>query len=416
MSRTVVDISKILGSGYRKLFKDTTHRYNVIKGGRGSGKSKSTALYIIYTLLKHPTFNALCVRQNYNTLFDSCFSDLKWACERLKVTHLFEFKVSPLRVIRKQTNQQIIFRGMNDPLSLTSLSVPQGNINLIWCEEAYQFRREDDFDKLDFSIRGSLQEGEFFKFIVTFNPYSDRHWLYKRFFAEEHDNVLAWTTTYKQNPFVGEDFVNLMEDMKKTNPKKYRVLGDGHWGIAEGLIYDNWRVEDIDLSKVPNKNDLIISSAIDFGYNHPTAFLQIAVDLELKKIYVVKELYNRFQTADDIAEMLIREGLRNELIWGDSARPEVIEHLKRKGLNVKPTEKGKDSVLTGIQTVQDFEIIVDYSCVHTQEELSLYCWDEDKEGNKLEQPLKINDDLMDCIRYSLMPLMKPKKKSRVRAW
>lgn len=360
--------------------------------------------------------NCVCVRQNYNTLFDSCYQDLIWACERLHVTHLFSFQKSPLRIIRKETNQIIMFKGFNDPLSLTSMSVATGYLNLCWIEEAYQLRSEEDFDKLDYSIRGELEEGYFFKIILTFNPYSNRHFLYQKFWAEDNPNALCWTTTYKQNPFVGEEFNKLMEQMKENNPRKYRVLGLGEWGVAENLVYDNWRVDSIDLSKLPNKNDLKISQAIDFGYTHPTAFIQIAVDEENKKIYVIKELYNKFQTVDDIEEMLKKEHLDKELIYGDSSRPEVIEALNRKGCNIKPTKKGKDSVITGIQAIQDYEIIVDENCPHMIEELSLYCWDRDKEGNILEQPLKINDDMCDSLRYAFMPLMKPKKKSRIRSW
>ena len=416
MSKVVVNISKIIGSGYKKLFTDTTHRFNVIKGGRGSGKSKTTAIYIIYTMLKYPKMNCLCCRQNYNTLYDSVFSDLVWACERLHVTHLFTFQKSPLRIIRKETNQQIIFRGFSDAISLTSISVPQGYLNLVWLEEAWQIKNYDDFEKLNYSIRGELEEGYFFKFIITFNPYNVHHWLFSEFFQKDNPNALCWTTTYKQNPFVGEEFNKLMEQMKIDNPRKYRVLGEGHFGVMEGIIFDNWRVEDLDLTKVPNKENLVISTGMDFGYQHLTTVEQIAVDFENKKIYVFKELARRFMTADDMADMLISEGLDKTLIWGDSSRPEVIEHLNRKKCNVKPIKKGADSVLTSIQELQDFEIILDSSCKQLEEELSLYAWDTDKQGNTLEKPVKELDDAVDGLRYAWMGIRKPKKKSRIRSW
>lgn len=361
--------------------------------------------------------NCVCVRQNYNTLFDSCYQDLIWACERLHVTHMFDFHKSPLRITRKDTGQVVMFKGFNDPLSLTSMSVSTGYLNLCWIEEAYQLRSEEDFDKLDYSIRGTLEEGYFFKIILTFNPYSNRHFLYKKFFAVDNSNALCWTTTYKQNPFVGKEFDLLMEEMKQNNPRKYRVLGLGDWGIDGDLIFDNWRVEDLDLKSVPNADKLVISTGMDFGFQHLTGVIQIAIDFELSKIYVFKELSGRFMTADDMVDLLKKNEIDKELIWADSSRPEVIEHLNRKGCkNVKGIKKGKDSVLTSIQELQDFEIILDSSCKQLEEEMSLYTWEKDKEGNTLEKPVKDFDDLVDSLRYAWMGARKPKKKSRVRSW
>ena len=361
--------------------------------------------------------NCLCIRQNYNTLFDSCYSDLIWACERLHVTHMFDFQKSPLRIIRKDTGQVIMFRGFSDALSITSISVPQGYLNLVWVEEAFQVRNYDDFEKLDLSIRGKLEDGYFYKIIITFNPYSKYHWLYEKFWQEDNPNALCWTTTYKQNPFVGKEFNDMMEQMKVSNPRKYRVLGEGHFGVMEGLIFDNWRVEDLDLKSVPNADKLVISTGMDFGFQHLTALIQIAIDFELNKIYVFKELTGRFMTADDMVDLLKKNELENEFIWADSSRPEVIEHLNRKGCkNVKGVKKGKDSVLTSIQELQDFEIILDSSCKQLEEELSLYCWDKDKNGNTLEKPVKETDDAIDGLRYAWMSARKPKKKSRIRSW
>ena len=368
---------------------------NVIKGGRGSGKSKTTAIYIIRTLLKYNKSNCVCVRQNYNTLFDSCYQDLIWACNKLHVTHMFDFQKSPLRIIKKDTKQVILFKGFNDPLSLTSMSVVTGYLNLCWIEEAYQLRSEEDFDKLDYSIRGELEEGYFFKIILTFNPYSDRHFLYRKFWAEDNPNALCWTTTYKQNPFVGGDFNKLMEQMKVNNPRKYRVLGLGEWGVAEGLIYDNWRVDSIDLSKLDNKDKLVLCNGGDFGFNDPTTFIRSAVDIDNKKIYIYEEYWNQFMTVDDMEELLKKHKLDKVQFIVDNARPEIIEQLNRKGCKLRACKKGKDSVVTGIAFIQDFEIIVDESCEHTIEELSLYAWDTDKLGNTLDKPIDESNHLLD---------------------
>ena len=260
-----VNIAKIIGKGYGQFWKDKTHRYIVCKGSRGSKKSKTTALWIIYNMMKYPLSNTLVVRRVFNTLRDSCYSDLQWACERLGVSHLWKFNISPLQAEYLPTGQKILFRGLDDALSLTSITVAKGVLNWVWCEEFFQCESEEIFDKLDLSIRGELPEGYFFRIMITFNPYSEHHWLKRRFFDNPDSNTLALTTTYKCNEWVGQDFINIMEQMKVNNPRKYSILGEGEWGIAEGLIYTNWEVSEFDYQAIAKDKDVRTSFGLDFG-------------------------------------------------------------------------------------------------------------------------------------------------------
>lgn len=84
-------------------------------------------------------------------------------------------------------------------MSITSITVEKGFLCWAWFEEAFQIQSEDDFNKVDMSIRGELPEGYFKQIIITFNPWSEKHWLKKRFFDTEDPNILAITTTYKVN-------------------------------------------------------------------------------------------------------------------------------------------------------------------------------------------------------------------------
>ena len=198
-----VSLSEVVGKGYTEFF-NTKKTYVVCKGSRGSKKSKSAAIYHIYAMMKYPLSNTLVVRKVERTLRDSCYSDLKWAIERLGVSHLWQCTTSPLEITYKPTGQKIIFRGLDSPFKITSISVPHGVLNFLWLEEAYEILKEDEFNIIDESIRGKLPDGYFKRVTITFNPWSEMHWLKRRFFDVPLDNVLAMTTTYRCNEWLSE--------------------------------------------------------------------------------------------------------------------------------------------------------------------------------------------------------------------
>ncbi len=413
--KKVVDISKVVGKGYGQFWKDKEHRYIVCKGGRGSKKSKTASLWLIYHIMKYPESNALCIRQVFNTLRDSVWSDLQWACERLGVSHLWEFTKSPLEATYRPTGQKILFRGCDNPLSLTSISVSKGVLNFCLIEEAYQIT-EDSFNKIDMSLRGILSEGYFFRIMLIFNPWSSTSWLKKRFFDNPCNNTLAMTTTWRCNEWIGEQAKILFEEMKVRNPRRYAIESEGEWGRLEGTVFTNYKMEDFDLSKMDNKDNLILCNGCDFGFNDPTVFLRSAVDMDNKIIYIYEEHYHQFMTVDDMENLLKKHNLNRVEFIADNARPEIIEQLNRKGCKLKACKKGKDSIMTGIAFLQDFEIIIHPSCPKTYEEFTLYSFAKDKEGNLLDKPEDANNHALDSLRYSTEPLMKPKKKSRIRSW
>ena len=396
-----INLPSIVGKGYATYW-NYKGRYRVVKGGRGSKKSTTTALWIIYNMMKYPLANTLVIRRVFNTHKDSTYTQLKWASNVLKVSHLWKFSKSPLEATYIPTGQKILFRGLDDPMSITSITVEHGHLCWCWFEEAFQVMNEDDFNKVDMSIRGELPKGYFKQITLSFNPWSEKHWLKKRFFDIEDEDVLAITTNYACNEFLGEDDKKLFEKMKINNPRRYNIEGLGNWGIAEGLVYSNFEELDFDIEEIKKRKNIKSAFGLDFGYtNDPTAFICLLVDLDNMEIFIFDEHYQKAMSNKMIVDMIKYKGYAKERIIGDSSEPKSIDDIKKQGIyRIKGARKGKDSILNGIQYIQDFKIYVHPKCENTIIELSNYVWDT-KDGNAINKPIDDYNHLMDALRYSL---------------
>ena len=405
----------IVGRGY-KTFWNFKGRYRVCKGSRASKKSKTTALWFILNLMRLPGSNLLVIRKTYRTLKDSCFTELKWAINRLGVNQWWDVKESPLEMTYRPTGQKIYFRGLDDPLKVTSITVETGCLCWGWIEEAYEIMNESDFDMLDESIRGEVDDGLFKQWTFTFNPWNEHHWIKKRFFDCDPDpEILALTTNYMCNEWLDDADKKVFERMKRDNPRRYRVAGLGDWGIVDGLVYENWKEEPFkiarkaDIKPEQKTEDVVIIDdlkavyGLDFGYtNDPSAFFVGFLDLEHKKLYVWDEFYEKALSNRKIFEKINSMGYRKERITADSAEPKSIDELRTLGLTrITGAKKGKDSISNGIQWIQDLKIIVHPRCTNFITEISNYTWDTDKFGNKLNKPIDDFNHLMDAMRYAL---------------
>lgn len=403
-------LPEVVGKGY-KTFWTFKGRYKVVKGSRASKKSKTTALWLIYKMMEYPQANTLVVRKVFRTLKDSCYSDLKWAIRKFEVDDYWEFKESPLEITYKPTGQKILFRGFDDPLKITSISVSTGSLTFCWIEEAYEITDESHFNMLDESIRGIVEEPLFKQIILTFNPWNEKHWLKKRFFDRKDDNVLAITTNYLCNEWLDEADKKMFEDMRINNPRRYQVAGKGEWGIVDGLVYENWQEMEFDWREILNKRQKAKAIfGLDFGYtNDPAAFFCGVLDLEQKEIYVFDEIYKTGMQNTAIYNEIEKMGFRKELIVADSAEAKSIDHLRSLGLNrIKGSKKGKDSVNAGIQFIQDFKIYIHPRCCNFLTEISNYAWDKDKFGKAINKPVDDFNHLMDAMRYALEDYMRGK--------
>lgn len=394
-----INIAKVVGRGYKKFW-NFKGRYNVIKGSRASKKSKTTALRWIYLMMKYDKSNLLVIRKTYRTLKDSCWTDLKWATRRLEVESLWSFKESPLEATYLPTGQKILFRGLDDPLKVTSITVDYGYLCWAWLEEAFEVNSEADFDTLDESIRGELPPSLWKQWVISFNPWNERHWLKKKFFDVSNPDILAQTTNYTCNEWLDEADKRLFENMKINNPRRYNVAGLGNWGITEGLVYDNVHIDyRFELADMVNYKTVC---GMDFGYtNDPTAFFIGFLDEKNKALYIWDEMYEKGLTNRMIYDRLVSMGYGKESIVCDSAEPKSIAELRGYGLRAKAAVKGKDSISHGIQYIQGLTIYIHPRCVNFTTEIQNYTFDKDKFGNAINQPIDDFNHLMDAMRYAL---------------
>lgn len=417
-----VSIKKLIGHGYNKFW-HFKGRYRVCKGSRGSKKSATTSLWYIENMMKYyhkyglkP--HVLVIRRFYNTHKNSTRAQLVWAINKLGVRHLWKIPKGDNTLTYLPSGQQILFRGLDDPQSITSITVEDGYLCWVWFEEAFQINSEDDFNKIDLSIRGAIPEPLFKQMTLTFNPWSERSWLKKRFFDNPDENTLALTTNYMMNEFLGEDDLEIYEQMKVKNPRRYEIEGLGNWGIAEGLIYTNWKQEDFDIEEILQKHskektkgglpNFVSCNGMDFGYNDPTAFIGAYADRNRYKIYIYYEFCEVEMHNRKIANTLITAGFGNARIKADSEDPRTINELKLMGLSgISGAKKGAGSVVGGIQKLQDYEIIIHPSCEKTIQAFSNYAWKKDKISDKImNEPEHDFSHIPDALRYGCEELQK----------
>ncbi len=428
-------LSHIVGKGYNRFW-NFKGRYRVVKGSRASKKSKTTALWYIVNIMKYRGANLLVVRKTFRTLKDSCFTELKWAINRLGVGEFWNIKESPLQMEYLPTGQKIYFRGLDDPLKVTSITVDVGSLCWLWIEEAYEIASENDFNVLDESIRGRLdtrpvfgeneqgsldtlpvsernEQGQvddnlFKQITLTFNPWNEHHWIKKRFFDCVDSDILAITTNYLCNEWLDSADLKVFDTMKRQNPRRYQVAGLGNWGIVDGLVFENFEERLFDINEVRKISTVESAFGLDFGYtNDPTALFCGLIDNASKVIYVFDEIYKKGLSNESIAEEILKLGYSKEKIVADCAEPKSINRLRELGIRkVQPARKGKDSINNGIDFIQDYKIVIHPKCVNFLTEISNYTWDIDKNGRKVNKPIDDYNHLMDAMRYGLEGFVK----------
>ena len=379
-----------------KSIADYSKRIEVYYGGAGSGKSFGSTQKILLKAFQYKR-KVLVIRKIQRTIKDSI-----WA---LLISHLHASGYyNACRVSRSDFEIELpngsifIFKGLDDPEKIKSID----GITDIVIEEATELT-EDDFTQLNLRLRAMADHLQIY---LMFNPISKKNWVYDYFFVRElPDNVKVVKTTYQDNKFLSDEYRAELERLKDRNPAYYRIYALGEFATLDKLVFPIYKTKIVSETDIQGLKRWI---GLDFGYiNDPSAIVWGYIDTVNKRIYVTGEYVKRGMRNNDIAETMIDLGLHKDKCFGDCAERKSIDEIKDKGVNIEPTEKGKDSIIHGIQWIQQYELIVDERCFKVREELENYTWKKDKKtGEYINEPVDTFNHTIDAIRYGLNKYIK----------
>ena len=388
---------------YPYLF-DYSKRYEVYYGGAGSGKSVFIAQKLLIKACREKR-KILAIRKYGTTLKDSVFQLIMDMLRKWQLLTHCKINLSTYTIILPN-GSIFLFKGMDDSEKIKSIT----DITDIWCEEATELS-EDEYTQLDLRLRALAAN---LQLIVSFNPISKANWVYKKWFEDgvPRENTMILRTTYKDNRFLPAAYIAALEDKIHSNPTYYKIYALGEFASLDKLIFNNWKVEEFDNASIIG--ELLIG--LDFGFTNDISALVASVMVkEENKIYVFKEWGDTNKTNDELAAIITALGFSKSVIIADAAEPKSIEEIKRKGIwRIRECVKGPDSILHGIQKLQQYQLIIHPSCSGLITELENYSWMKDKKTNEyINKPIDNFNHYIDALRYSIQSVDNRKKLSSI---
>ena len=389
---------------YRPYIEDYSSRYNVFYGGRGSGKTIFAFEKLLIKGLKEKRTILLMRKTTANCKF-SVWKELKEAVNRFKLNKFFTFYESDYSAICKLNGTTFKCTGLDDPEKIKGFS----EISDVLLEEATEFTPED-FELIDGTVR-SIKYKYPLQIYLLFNPVSKANWVFKRFGFDTGitpPDTFILKTTYLDNPHLSTDYIQRMENMKLLNPTRWKIEALGEFVSLDKLIFNNYMVEEFNHEAI--KGELLCG--LDYGFiNDISAFVASILDEENKRIYIFKEWGDTNKTNDELAKIISSLGFAKSVIVADSAEQKSIEEMRRKGITrIKPATKGADSIIHGIQKLQQYQIIVHPNCTGIITEFENYSWVKDKKTNEyINKPIDSFNHFIDALRYILQCIDDKKK-------
>lgn len=372
------------------LLLDYSHRWEFYVGSAGSGKSYHICQKIIIRCCREPVRVLVC-RRYATTLRNSCYALFKEVITKWKLTKYVKMRETDMS-ISFPNGSQIIMIGLDSEEKLLSLT----NISTIWCEECYEIEREK-VEQLNLRMRGTAANQQL---ILSWNPISKSSWLFNFTVENPPASSVFHHSTYKDNPFLNAEYIAALDEMEVRNPSKYRVYGRGEWGVdAEGLVITNWRQEEFDAMDLA-ASGLEHRAGCDLGWVDPSAVVDTLYDRNTKTIYVFNEFYKSGCQLEDLATAIKAMELTRIKLYVDAAEPRTIQYFRQQGINATACAKGKDSVKTGYQFLQDHTIIVHPKCQKLITELENFSYIKSKQtGEWTEDTTHEWSHAIDALRY-----------------
>jgi phage terminase large subunit len=396
-------IKDVVNPAFHWILTDT-HRNVVCRGGAGSGKSVSIMMALLWHILKDldkpNSHRFLVLRKTGPAAKKSVFPLLK---------HLIDkWGLSPIVDINKTegtftfiNGSEIMITSLDDPEKIKSLF----GVDKIFLEEAMEFTL-DDYRQLSLRMRGDNTKT--YQLFMAFNPVSALSWIYKEFYTKEKPNTITHLSTYKDNPHLDAEYIRQLEDLINQDQNYYNVYTLGEFGCVGNVIYNNWTIVD---SYPDNVSEEVWG--LDFGYTHNMALVRVGITQN--GIYLKEEIYEPKLTIPDLIEkikVIINNG--NAIVYADSAMPGSITEIARVGFCIRSADKAPHSVKEGIDYCRRQKLFITKDSPGIIKEIQGYAYKVDKVSNMtMEEPIKINDDLMDAMRYAIYTHLGKKKDFQV---
>jgi phage terminase large subunit len=376
-------------------------RFNVWKGGAGSGKSVGAGQRYAYRLTAEKGHNLLVVRKVAESNRFSTFANLVSTINSWKLAPLYDISESNLTIRNRYNGNEVIFAGMNDMKArerVKSVTFRSGPLTDIWAEEASEFERED-IQQLNLRLRG--QASQPFQFLLTFNPINIDHHLKADFFDNPKPNASILSTTYLDNRFIDTAYRGELEALKAGDPTMYQVYALGEWGQLGDKAFPNVVFERCPYS-IDDFDQVLFGK--DFGFQHYDA--TEGIGLKDGRIYSFRELYVRQKTNPEVIAISETVLPKAQRCTADSAEPKSIAEYQANGFALTGARKGPDSVEAGFSFLRSREWIIDpVACPGLAAEVRGAVYRKDRNGRPTEEIVSFHDDAMAACRYAVEELL-----------
>ena len=407
-------------------------RYLVLMGGRSSMKSWSIATLVIARAVSQSSCDQVVFQHDITHAREGTHKLLTETIKRLGFSHLFQFTeatTGSLTITNTINGNKIIFREFKKEDKVKGLE----SYRHVWIDEADQMT-ESAFNKLNDTLRTYKDT----TLALTFNPVSPFCWIKTRFvdkaMSEEFSinnpinryhnvkgfkelpeglwgnrkrRILIHWSSYLQNQFLSDEWFEERDTLFNEKEAYWRINEMGYFGTPEGLIFSGFEVKEFDEEMLSDK----LRYGLDWGWVHPATVMKTA--LVNNTLYIIDEIYESYLENEKLYDKIVLKGWDDEHIQADSAEPKSIQTMKRLGLRkITPVNKKSASVVEQLKIMQGYKIVIHPRCKNTITEFYSYKWKTDKDRNSMEEPVKVGDDAIDAVRYSLNDVLTVKFKPR----
>jgi phage terminase large subunit len=376
------------------FYEDKT--YWLISGGRASGKSTNIAAYFLMKLMQNEYFRGVVARYTSKAVTNSIYQDILDLVRMWNLTQYLE--ISGDQIKNKLNDNMIITHSLKlAEGTMTARGKGLARVTHLLIDEATELPDENEYIKLVDSFRHKGSERRIF---LLFNPTSKSHWIFKRFYLPDSNPNPKWTnnhgflhTTYMDNESnLDPQKVAEWESLAYNDPEYFNHHILGHWKqIGDGQVFTNWK-----FIGYPDPEAEVVYG-LDFGFSQDPSAL-VRVSKKGNSIWLEELLYERGLTAEDLADKMVKLGIKaTDRIVADSARPDMIETIRRKGFRaIRPCKKGPDSIQSGIDKIRSYEVFCNPLSSNLIEEYYQYSY---KPG--ADKPIDDYNHIMDAIRYAV---------------